>query len=97
MILGAILVAASPLGTATETSKMVGSFGFNWLRPKTAQCQLISEPLAKRFRRCERQAGAFGLSDPLYACRIDDRTEYVVFATSLVCSENLEAMRANAP
>jgi len=94
---GAILLVVSPLCFAAENAPTTGSFGFNWLRPKSAQCQMISEPLVKQFRRCERQSGAFGLNDPLYVCRIDDRTEYMIFATRSICIQNLDTMKANAP
>jgi len=95
-ITGAFVVLV-PLCIATETGPAVGSFGFNWLRPKSAQCRAISEPLLKRFRRCERQPGAFGRNDPVYVCRIDERTEYMIFETRAICVENLETMKANAP
>ena len=97
LIYGAILLVVSPLCTATENGPAVGSFGFDWLCPRSAQCQAISETLVKRFRRCERQPGAFGLNDPLYVCRIDDRTEYMIFETRSICVQNLERQRMAAP
>jgi hypothetical protein len=74
-----------------------GSFGFDWLRPKSARCEAVSEALLKRFRRCEHRAGAFGLSDPVHLCRVDGRSEYLVFASKAACIENLETMKANGP
>ena len=92
-----VLLLGFPTCVNAENVPAVGTFGFDWLRPKSARCQTISEPLVKRFRHCERRAGAFGLSDPVYVCRIDERTEYMVFATKSACVNNLETMKANAP
>jgi hypothetical protein len=83
---------------AAAGAPAVGSFGFDWLHPKSARCQPISESLQKRFRRCEyRSTGAFGLSDPLHVCRIDERSEYMIFETQAACANNLATMKANAP
>ena len=91
----ALLALASPLCIAADKGPAAGSFGFNWLRPKSAQCQAVSEALLKRFRRCEHQSGAFGLDDPVYVCRADAGTEYMIFETRSACNENLETMKAN--
>lgn len=92
ILLAAIFPVAAAKGPAA------GTFGFDWLRPAAARCQEVSEPLLKRFRQCEYQkTGAFGLSDPVYVCRIDDRSEYMIFETRAACTKNLETMKANAP
>jgi hypothetical protein len=92
--LGALLLSLSQPASATSPD---GGFGFDWLRPKSATCQPIVRSLIARFRACERHDGAFGLSDPVHVCRIDERSEFMVFASRAACSRNLYAMRANAP
>ena len=90
-------VVATPC-FAQAKGPVAGSFGFDWLRPAAARCEEMSEPLLKRFKQCEyRSDGAFGLSDPLFACRVSERSEYLVFRTRSICANNLETMKANAP
>ena len=96
-----IASALAPLCASTAVAEMeapaVGMFAFDWLQPKTARCQVVSESLLTRFRSCKREDGAFGLSDPVHVCRVDARSEYMVFDTRRTCERNLETMKANAP
>jgi hypothetical protein len=92
-----VLLLGSPLCVNAASVPAVGTFGFDWLHPKSARCQTIAKPLLKRFRHCERRAGAFGLSDPVYVCRIDEHSEYMVFETKSACANNLETMKSNGP
>jgi len=92
-----VLLLSSPLCANAATIPSVGTFGFDWLRPKSARCQTISEALLKRFSHCERRPGAFGLSDPVYVCRIDEHSEYMIFESESACVNNLETMKANGP
>ena len=97
LLFGCALLAPA-LCLAQTKGPAVGTFGFDWLRPNSARCQPVAEPLLKRFRQCEyRSTGAFGLSDPVHVCRVDERSEYMVFATKTACDNNLETMKANAP
>src|SRR4029453_4187048 len=97
-IVGSVLLTVSTQCLAASTVPVVGSFGFDWLRPNSARCEVISESLRKRFIQCEfRSTGAFGLSDPLHVCRVSDRSEYMIFETKSVCVNNLATMKANAP
>ena len=93
----ASLLVAAPLAAAAATLPPAGTFGFDWLKPETTRCESVSDPLLKRFRRCERQEGAFGLVDRVYVCRVDGRSEYLVFASRTACLRNLDTMRANGP
>ena len=93
-----VALATVGAGTAAEVGRpAAGAFAFDWLRPKSARCEAVSEALRERLRRCDRQPGAFGLSDPVHVCRVDHRTEYLVFETRAACVRNLETMKANAP
>src|SRR5262245_66619752 len=97
-LLSPVLFLASTLCLAAGQGPASGTFGFDWLRPASARCQEVSEPLLQRFRQCEYQkTGAFGLSDPVYICRINERSEYMIFETRSACANNLETMKANAP
>lgn len=85
------------MAIAAERAPPAGAYGFDWLRPKIARCQAISETIRKRVRDCEVRDGAFGLSDRVYVCRVDERSEYLFFENRAACIDNLEAMKANAP
>lgn len=96
LALGALVLVTSAAHAAV-VKPPDGGFGFDWLRPKSARCQPIERSLIERFRSCERHDGAFGLSDPVHVCRIDARSEFMIFASRTACARNLEAMHANAP
>jgi hypothetical protein len=97
-IIGSLLLTMATHCLAASAAPAVGNIGFDWLRPDSARCEVISESLRKRFRRCEYTGtGAFGLSDPLHVCRVSDRSEYMIFQTRSACVKNLETMKANAP
>lgn len=95
-----LLLASSALTPciATPAAPPAGSFGFDWLRPGTARCGVINETALKGFRSCEYRAdGTFGLRDPAFACRRNEKSEYLVYASKAACVRNLETMKANAP
>ena len=91
------MLLGAPLYVGAAPAPPAGGFGFDWLRPKAARCQAIPEHLSKRFRRCEQRDGAFGLADRVYVCKLDERSEYLIFETEAACKDNLETMKANAP
>ncbi|EXI65047.1 MAG: hypothetical protein AW08_03500 [Candidatus Accumulibacter adjunctus] len=83
---------------AAPAAPPAGSFGFDWLRPSSARCSVISETALKDFRSCEYHAdGTFGLRDPAFACRRNEKSEYLVYESKAACVRNLETMKANAP
>ncbi len=74
------------------------AFGFDWLKPESAKCEQISQSLHNTFGDCLYQSdGAFGLNDPIFKCRINDQSEFLVFEDKSACERNLETMLANAP
>jgi len=76
----------------------IGTFGFDWLHPDSARCEAMTGPARKRFRQCDYQtSGTFGLSDPVHVCRINERSEYLIYASKAACVRNLETMNAHAP
>ena len=75
-----------------------GAFGFDWLNPASAQCELITRSLREKFKNCSYQAdGAFGLADPFFTCPLSDHRAFLVFENESICNRNLETMQANAP
>jgi hypothetical protein len=98
LLLGPLVFVVSTLCLADGMGPAVGNFGFDWLRPDWARCEAISEALMEQFLQCEyRSDGAFGLSDPVHACRISEQSEYMIHETERACANNLETMQANAP
>ncbi len=92
-----MLMVVAPLSLAADVPPVAGAFGFDWLHPKSARCEPVTQHLVKRLRQCEKRSGAFGLSDPVWVCTVDQRSEYLIFSTRSACADNLEAMKANAP
>ena len=92
------LLASSTACLAEPKTPNPGAFGFDWLRPKSARCQALTEAALKRLRKCEyRASGTFGLADPVFVCRVSERSEYFIYETKAACIRNLETMKANAP
>jgi len=92
------ILAFSTVSFSQPKAPGPGSFGFDWLRPKSARCQPLAELAHKRLRRCEYSgSGTFGLSDPVFVCRVSERSEYLIYDTKAACTRNLETMKANAP
>ncbi|HET9206343.1 MAG TPA: hypothetical protein VFO28_08920 [Burkholderiaceae bacterium] len=77
---------------------IAGAYGFDWLKPKTAQCKRITPEAAAKFRTCEfADSGAFGLPLAHHTCRAGKHSEVIVLKSLAQCTEALETMRANAP
>ena len=77
---------------------VAGAYGFDWLKPKTAQCKRITPEQAAKFGPCEfADNGAFGLPLAHHTCRAAKQSELIVLKTLAQCTEALETMRANAP
>lgn len=95
LLLATILLAAASV-TAADRMPQAGSYGFNWLDPQSRCRKMTAEDLS-RFSGCTITANAFGLELESYTCKVDARTELVVYATATQCQEALETMQANAP
>ena len=71
-----------------------GSYGFNWLDPDSPCIRLEAGDIA-RFNKCTASDNAFGLDLASHACRVDERVEFIVYATAAQCQEAWETMRAH--
>lgn len=81
-----------------ESRPALGAYGFNWLKPETAQCRPLTEALNRKLPAClYHKEGSFGLSDPFFACRPNKQNEYLFYQSLAECTRNLETMQANAP
>jgi len=77
---------------------IAGAYGFDWLKPKTAQCNRITPAVAAKLDPCEfADSGAFGLPLAHHTCRAGKQSEIIVFKSLAQCTEALQTMRANAP
>ena len=88
------VAAAEP---AVSPEALVGQYGFDWLKPKTARCRLIDKALAAKFTACRRPDNpSFTGTLGHHACR-SKGGEYLIYADKKRCREELETMEANAP
>ena len=94
----ALLVSSTLAAAPAPRSPAPGSVGFDWTGSKKPRCEPIPKEMISRFQRCEYTAsGAFGLADPVHACRLDKVSEFMVFASKAACVKNLKIMQANGP
>ena len=89
-----LLAAAAAAAAKSDSLPPPGSYGFNWLDPDSPCVRLEAKDIA-RFRECSASDNAFGLDLPSRACRVDEKVEFIVYATSAQCQEAWETMRAN--
>jgi len=95
---GALALALAGSSVVAADFPVAGAYGFDWLKPRSAQCRRITPEQATKFTACEfADSGAFGLPLAHHTCRAGKRSEYIVLETLAHCTEALETMRANAP
>lgn len=99
-LLSLFLLVLSGLAGATEAGlPAAGSYGFDWLKPDSTRCQQLTPKLIARFKQCTPPdiSYSFGLDFPGQACRINARSEFMVYVTRKQCQEAFETMQAHAP
>jgi hypothetical protein len=101
---GLIAVAVMLLGSGLSwadgaEAPAIGSYGFDWLHPKSAKCTPVTDANRSQFSGCEFKAegGSFGLGHPYHLCRPRQGVEFFVYRTKPECTEAKETMDANAP
>lgn len=88
---------ASPLFASQGAKPWPKSYGFNWLQPEQAQCQLLDSQ-QQAFKHCNYLAeGGFDGSTTAYLCTQDTEREYMLFLDAKTCQQQLDTLRANAP
>jgi hypothetical protein len=94
--LGLSLVLLAAAGTpAADKLPKAGSYGFNWLDPAASECRQLTEKDLASFKECTVSDNAFGIELRSHACKVDARTELIVYATAEQCQQGLETMQAN--
>ena len=93
--LAVILLAISAV-TAADRMPEPGSYGFNWLDTESHCKKLTVKDLAP-VKSCTISTNAFGLQLNSHVCKINSRTELMVYKTAAECNEALETMQANGP
>ena len=89
----ALLLSASA-ATAAGHLPPAGSYGFNWLDPKS-QCRKLTDKDLAKVSKCTVTANAFGLDLESHACRVSAHVELIVYETAAQCQQALETMQAN--
>jgi hypothetical protein len=88
-------------GPPLPASALEGRYGFDWLKPASAQCTELVGPLLASLEGAlctQRKPGeSFGVDrGPWHSCKLG-RSEWMIFPTPAVCEEMRETMKANAP
>ena len=86
--------ASAGLAATADGKPAPGSHGFNWLDPESP-CKEITADDVATMTECRVEANAFGLSLEARACKVDEKVEYIVYATAEQCQEAHETMQAN--
>ena len=90
----ALLLLAASGSDAPVPAPKAGSFGFNWL-DANSQCKELTAKDVAKLSKCEATDNAFGLDSKSLMCKVDARTELVIYPTAEKCQEALETMQAN--
>lgn len=98
LVLTAVPLALS-LNVSAKEFSVSGSYGFDWLKPESAKCRVLSPDQVAKFSQCEFtvEGIAFGLTSSHHTCVGSDRSEFLVYESEASCIEALETMNANAP
>lgn len=94
--IGLVLLGVLAPAALAEQRIDGASHAFNWLASEPS-CRRLSSAERASLRRCTASRNAFGLDAPALACRVDGRTEYMIYPSAAMCREALETMRANGP
>lgn len=94
-----LLFLAIPARSAAPNASVVGQYGFDWLKPGTAKCTLITDTLAAGFKSCEaagpNSPASFTGEKDFSTCTVSKKSVYMVYPTKARCGEELETMKAN--
>ena len=87
------------VGASAKDFPVAGGYGFDWLKPKSAKCRVISAEQAATFKKCEfsKNGNAFGLPSSYHTCIAPGRSEYFIYESKAKCVDALETMNANGP
>ena len=91
------LLVATTSAPAAEDRPTPGTWGFDWLQPRTAKCRRLTAADIARFKACDAESPGFGEHRPTHACRISERSEWIVYANRSQCEDELATMKANGP
>lgn len=91
-----IILLAAFSATAADRMPPPGSYGFNWL-DASSRCRKLTDKDLAQAKECTVSHNAFGLQLDSHLCKIDARTELMVYKTQAQCQEALETMQANGP
>ena len=93
-----LIIATSSSLAAPEVPDVpsLGTYGFNWSKPKTAKCRKVTEAQLKQFKTCNRESPGFGGPKPTHACQSNEG-EWIIYSTKSQCEDELGTMNANAP
>lgn len=90
-----LLLWLSPSALAGNAPS-AGSYGFNWLSAEPT-CRKFSTAQRVALKNCTVSSDAFGLNVRSHVCRVNRRTEYMIYSSAAKCRDALETMQANAP
>jgi hypothetical protein len=94
---GSIEISASSK-IVTDQLPIVGSYGFNWLKPKTTKCRKIMQSDIRTYKSCEISRQGFGGEiRPTHVCSVNDENEWIIYVSNSQCQSEFETMQANAP
>lgn len=94
-----ILFLSPALLYADDSKPPTGSFGFDWLKPQSSKCRKLSAKDIEHFGHCAptREEHGFGQHKPTHKCRVNARSEWIIYASKKQCEEEFATMEANAP
>ena len=90
-----LLLWLSPSALAGD-ARSSGGYGFNWLSAEPT-CRKFSTAQRVALKNCTVSSDAFGLNVRSHVCRVNRRTEYMIYSSAAKCRDALKTMQANAP
>lgn len=77
---------------------IAGSYGFDWLHPRTTCCRLITASEAATLSNCVfiADGNAFGLPLAHHVCRRSSKSELLIYATQPRCEAAFATMQSHS-
>lgn len=92
-------LGGSAQAAEVPNSEVLGKYGFDWLKPQTAKCAVITEKTLLGVKSCQYnktgETGSFTGNADFYTCKVSAKSEYMAYKTQARCKEELETMQSN--
>lgn len=94
-----LLSSTAAFAGPVKSETVVGLFGFDWFKPETTKCAVVTAEASAKFKACSYmgagETGSFSGNADYYKCTVSDKSEFMIYKTKARCAEEIEIMKSN--